>query len=311
MKSSLLSCFSCFVHKNRDNVNESPTPLKVFPTIRNEGVIPTVNVVPNTVENLEVTTITTSTANFTQDLSPLKNSGSLGNGKTFPINKGNSTESSFCCGRKNCNSPRSTDPNNSGKSFTYCTSNCFWEEIHTLTTSKLTLLSENDPDYDRVKTRFDSTIHNNAEIKFILRLQMSKMITDKFLEHKQLIAENHAKDGNMLVHRMFHGTYYACSTENLWNDDRKFCAESCGMCGIIQKGMLKEVSRQNPRKLWFAKNARISLEYCRYGNENLFTMFVVDVVNAQEAEILVIDNNEATLPRFLIIFKVKGSISFI
>ncbi|CAI2171167.1 19277_t:CDS:2 [Funneliformis geosporum] len=303
---SLLSCFSCFIHKNNDNSNESSTPLKVFSKFRNEGatnVIPTINVIPSTVNNMEVTTITTPTSNFTQDSSPFKNSGSLGSGKVSLVNKGNSNESSFSCGRESCNSPRSTDPNNSGKYFTYCTSNCFWEEIHTLTTSKFTLLSENDPDYDCVKTRFDSTIKINAEIKFILRLQMSKKITDRFLEHKQLVAKSHAIDENMVVHRMFHGTYYACGTENLWNDDRKLCAASCGMCGIIQNGMLKEVSRQNPQQLWFAKKARISLDYCRYRNENLFTMFIVDVVNAQDAEILVINNNEATLPRFLIIFK--------
>ncbi|CAI2192405.1 2998_t:CDS:2, partial [Funneliformis geosporum] len=263
---SLLSCFSCFIHKNNDNSNESSTPLKVFSKFRNEGatnVIPTINVIPSTVNNMEVTTITTPTSNFTQDSSPFKNSGSLGSGKVSLVNKGNSNESSFSCGRESCNSPRSTDPNNSGKYFTYCTSNCFWEEIHTLTTSKFTLLSENDPDYDY-----------------------------RFLEHKQLVAKSHAIDENMVVHRMFHGTYYACGTENLWNDDRKLCAASCGMCGIIQNGMLKEVSRQNPQQLWFAKKARISLDYCRYRNENLFTMFIVDVVNAQDAEILVINNNE-------------------
>src|ERR1051325_3661692 len=75
--------------------------------------------------------------------------------------KDDTSSSISYCGRKGCNLPRSTDPN--GNFFAYCTSSCFWKENDTLDSTKLTLLSENDADYDRVKKKFVLTIPN-AEI---------------------------------------------------------------------------------------------------------------------------------------------------
>ncbi|PKY25951.1 hypothetical protein RhiirB3_441084 [Rhizophagus irregularis] len=95
---------------------------------------------------------------------------------------------------------------------------------------------------------------------------------------------------------MFHGTKISCNPQRFINGNSNFCLFSCGM--------------------WFANNSAISLGYCGlstsrtmfnctpFSSKNsLMAMFVVDVVSLQTSDIIIVDVDAATLPKYLILFE--------
>ncbi|CAG8537612.1 1521_t:CDS:2 [Paraglomus occultum] len=186
----------------------------------------------------------------------------------------------------------------------YCSMPCYNTNKSKLQTRIITI--DNDSaEVASIKKTFCSSV-KGAEICLFARLEMPKTIVDKHNEYKKRFAEQNQTTEENVTQRMFHGTKIKC-TNKLSNPEvcskigsGDLCKELCGLCGIIQYGVRTEFSRFG-NTLWFAGSPMISHSYC--GISNPRAMFVVDVVATTHSKILTVNRNEATLPRYLILFQ--------
>lgn len=175
--------------------------------------------------------------------------------------------------------------------------------IKTTRRTKLKTLSPKDEEYIEIKKLFQVGLPNK-NILGIIRLQMpTRLIKAHEQFKKELSQNNNNVSESVICHRMFHGTKTAfiCKPQHFINNKcALFCKIGCGVCGIVQEGNKTKYSRYNQR-MWFANNSATSLSYC--SSNNVKAMFVVDVVSTSPNSILIIEKDEATIPRYLIVFQ--------
>ncbi|CAG8449270.1 14357_t:CDS:2 [Funneliformis mosseae] len=203
------------------------------------------------------------------------------------------------CSRTSCPKRVYTDPQNKAKFHAFCSKNCYWLECSTLTNTKLSLLNANDLDHIWAHQRFISMLPQ-AKIKGIFRLQMPKNLVDAHQNLKKQIATQNNLPLNRVTHKMFHGTKHSCDPLQYINRPSPVCSSNCGLCGIVSKGNVSTFSKYNGQ-MWFANNASISLGYCNGGTTN--AIFMVDVLAPTANSILIVSQNAATLPRFMVVFQ--------
>ncbi|CAG8520805.1 9648_t:CDS:2 [Ambispora gerdemannii] len=205
------------------------------------------------------------------------------------------------CIRIGCDRKAYLNPTDRTKSHSFCSIGCFWTDCSKLTQTKLTLLCPNQIDYENAYKRFTQTLPNST-VKAIFRLQMPKSIVDKHLALKKEMSGTTDTDTNRITQRMFHGTKTSCDPTSLMTTLRPSCAAgNCGVCGILREGNKSAYSKREGGRMWFAKNAAVSLGYC--DGKQVKTMFMVDVLAKQRNDIVIVSKDEETLPRFLIIFQ--------
>ncbi|RHZ87802.1 hypothetical protein Glove_30g50 [Diversispora epigaea] len=93
-----------------------------------------------------------------------------------------------------------------------------------------------------------------------------------------------------------------------------FCnKEQCGACGISREGNRIKYARVgglftlfSRRRMWFARDPAVSLGFCGYNND-IKTMFVIDVINATHDNVIVKSDEMAALPRYLILFELQNN----
>ncbi|CAG8554779.1 15125_t:CDS:2 [Funneliformis mosseae] len=189
-----------------------------------------------------------------------------------------------------------------------------------LSKTKLKVLSEGDAEYNQIRDYFFIGLPH-ANIHSIIQLQMPTKLINAHAQYKHTSLLNHlstTQEDNLdkFTYRMFHGTKISCNPKRLINGHNSYCMFNCGMCGIIQNGNQRKYSRFNGR-MWFANNSAISLGYCNLSTSRTFfnctpfaskssllAMFVVDVVSYNSSDIIIVDKDEATLPRYLILFEI-------
>jgi len=202
------------------------------------------------------------------------------------------------CSRPNCQKRVYTDPQDKKKTYSYCSSVCYWLECSTLTQTKSTLLNKNDLDYIWAHQRFISMLPN-VKIKGIIRLQMPKKLVDAHQKLKKKLATQGSLSFNAVTHKMYHGTKTLCDPLQYMKQLSPNCGAGCGLCGIVSRGNDTACSRNN-NNMWFANNPSVSYGYC---NNPIKVIFMVDVLSIISQPILIVDKNALTLPRFLIIFQ--------
>ncbi|CAG8521928.1 11220_t:CDS:2 [Cetraspora pellucida] len=176
------------------------------------------------------------------------------------------------------------------------------EKISNIEKTIITELKVGDKDYENIKKMFQVGLPKN-NILGIFQLQMPIKLLNDHEAYKNKIADNTNRSKDGITHKMFHGTKHAdnCDPRRFINNRKpKFCKSGCGFCGIAQEGNQSKFSNYNG-KMWFANNSITSLGYC--GSPNIKTMFVVDVIAEKYQGILIVSNNAATIPRYLVIFK--------
>ncbi|CAG8465077.1 hypothetical protein C2G38_2216766 [Gigaspora rosea] len=163
-------------------------------------------------------------------------------------------------------------------------------------------LKSSDEDYKEVKKMFQVGLPK-SNILGIFKLQMPSRLLNDHEIYKDKIAESICTSKDKVTHRMFHGTKHPdkCDPQRfIKNPNAKFCKSDCGFCGIARGGNQSKFSNYNG-KMWFANNSITSLGYC--GTLNIKTMFVVDVIAERYEGILIVRDNAATIPKYLIVFK--------
>jgi len=176
------------------------------------------------------------------------------------------------------------------------------QEAKMIKKTKLKTLSSKDKEYIQVQRHFHVGLPNK-KIHGIVRLQMPTKLIEAHEQYKKQVAQKNNLSESKICHRMFHGTKTAmiCKPQHFVNNKcALFCKFGCGVCGIIQEGNRKKYSHYTQR-MWFANNAATSLSYCSGGN--MKAMFVVDVVSTSPNSILIIEDDEATIPKYLIVFQ--------
>ncbi|RHZ82750.1 hypothetical protein Glove_103g208 [Diversispora epigaea] len=230
------------------------------------------------------------------------------------VNNNVSGEKNLCgvkCSRTDCSRERYIDPIEPTKFYSFCNRKCYWTEINSLTTTKITLVSKMDFDYIRIFDNFMKEFPN-IKIQGILRLQMPKKIGEAHLKLRKK---------KKIVHQMYHGTYANCDLKKLIKYQKPQCKLPirstggcnlfgrgvgrggrgvCGVCGIIREGNSTKYSNYSGQ-MWFARQPSISIQYT---SGEYKAIFCVDVVTGETAcNYEIIDSNAASLARFLVIFK--------
>ncbi|CAI2167138.1 7696_t:CDS:2 [Funneliformis geosporum] len=208
------------------------------------------------------------------------------------------SEAPYCI-RSNCPRRAYTDPQDKKKFHSYCSPSCYWLECSTLTKTKLSLLKANDLDFIAAHQRFISMLPQ-VNIKAIFRLQMPKPLVDAHQNLKNQLAKQHNLPLNLVTHKMFHGTKANCDPLQYLSRLSPLCSNGCGLCGIVTQGNNTAYSR-NSGQMWFANHASTSAGYCSGGSVNV--IFMVDVLAPSANSILIVGQNAATLPRFLILYR--------
>ncbi|CAI2165877.1 3516_t:CDS:2 [Funneliformis geosporum] len=189
-----------------------------------------------------------------------------------------------------------------------------------LSKTKLKVLFEGDAEYNQIRDYFYNGLPH-ANIHSIIQLQMPTKLINAHARYKHNLLLNNLSTTqddslDMFTNRMFHGTKISCNPKRLINGHNSYCMFNCGMCGILQNGNQRKYSRFNGR-MWFANSSAISLGYCNLSTSrtifnctpfasksSLLAMFVVDVVSYNSSDIIIVDKDEATLPRYLILFEI-------
>ncbi|CAG8466904.1 2668_t:CDS:2 [Paraglomus brasilianum] len=181
----------------------------------------------------------------------------------------------------------------------YCSMPCYNANKGKLQT-RIVTIGNDSAEIAEIKKIFCSSV-KGAEICMFARLEMPEAIVNKHNDYKKRFAEQNQISEKSVTQRMFHGTKIRC-TNNLTHPEickkigsGELCKEACGLCGIIQYGVRTEFSR------FGNSSPTISHSYC--GISNPRAMFVVDVVATNHCKILTVNRNEATLPRYLILFQ--------
>ncbi|CAJ0842258.1 9302_t:CDS:2 [Entrophospora sp. SA101] len=175
--------------------------------------------------------------------------------------------------------------------------------------TRLTILSINDPDYIKFRNILISEIPK-SNVKGVIKIDMPTKLLKNHEKYKKNISKKTGLPLEKITHQVFHGTTtrFGCNPErflvnhNFYNEnyDCKFCKKGCGMCGILQYGNKKQLSKHS-KKMWFAHSTLVSRHYT--GFNSIKVMFVVEVVSKDNNWILVVRKNKATLPKFMIIFE--------
>jgi len=168
--------------------------------------------------------------------------------------------------------------------------------------TKLKTLSSKDKEYIEIQQSFQVGLPSK-KILGVIRLQMPTKLVETHEQFKKDLAQTNGLSESQICHRMFHGTKTAfiCKPQHFINNKcALFCKIGCGVCGIVQEGNKSKYSRYNQR-MWFANNSATSLSYC--SSNNVKAMFVVDVVSTSPNSILIIEKDEATIPKYLIVFQ--------
>ncbi|RIA89851.1 hypothetical protein C1645_824177 [Glomus cerebriforme] len=176
------------------------------------------------------------------------------------------------------------------------------EESKSIRKTKLLTLSSKDKEYIEIQEFFRIGLPNK-KILGIIRLQMPTKLVEAHEKYKKDVALSNNLSESQICHRMFHGTKtsFICKPQHFINNKcALFCKIGCGVCGIAQEGNRTKYSHYTQR-MWFANNSATSLSYC--SNNNVKAMFVVDVVSPLPNSILIIEKDEATIPKYLIVFQ--------
>ncbi|CAG8668195.1 8354_t:CDS:2, partial [Cetraspora pellucida] len=173
--------------------------------------------------------------------------------------------------------------------------------------TKITALSMDNSDYLSIKRFFISGLPD-CTVLGILKLNMPTKLVEAHEKYKR-------QNYDMLTHRMFHGTRSLCDPQRfITNPQAIFCNYGCGVCGIMREGN-KTTYASSRRHMWFANSSSTSYNYCNtslllshytyMGKYNYVTnaMFVVDVVAKYYESVLIVERDEAAIPKFLIIFQ--------
>ncbi|CAG8482638.1 9469_t:CDS:2, partial [Dentiscutata heterogama] len=153
--------------------------------------------------------------------------------------------------------------------------------------------------------------------KYLGKICMQRPVLIIIIDMPTKLVEAHEKykkqNYGMLTHIMFHGTKSLCDSQRFITNPRAgFCKSGCGVCGIMQEGnKIKYAS--NRRNMWFANSSSTSYNYCNtslmyrcYSDKYYSTtnaMFVVDVVARYYESVLIVERDEAVIPKYLIIFQ--------
>ncbi|CAG8482815.1 1060_t:CDS:2 [Diversispora eburnea] len=201
------------------------------------------------------------------------------------LEKEDQPKQSICkvkCARNGCSQERYADPNEPTKFFSFCNRKCYWAEINSLSTTKITVVSNMDLDYNRISDNFMKVLPN-IKIQGILRLQMPKKIGEAHLELRKQ---------KKFVHQMYHGTKANCNIKNLINNQNLQCnliGGTCGVCGIIQEGNSTKHSRYNGQ-MWFARQPSTSMGYT---SGEYRAIFCVDIATDDNINDYLIINSDA------------------
>nr|CAG8583039.1 12486_t:CDS:2 [Entrophospora candida]CAG8592021.1 12781_t:CDS:2 [Entrophospora candida] len=179
------------------------------------------------------------------------------------------------------------------------------ESSRSINKSKKTIvipLKMNDHDYMVTQQHFRVGLPA-AKILTILRLQMPSRLVEAHEKYKKQIAKNGNRNLESVTHKMFHGTRVCCNVVRygglaVWD----FCKANCGVCGIATNGNSRKFSKHQGR-MWFANSSAISLGYC--SNDPIKAIFIVDVISlvGPQANVIIVDKEEATLVKFLVLFQ--------
>ncbi|KAG9301208.1 hypothetical protein G9A89_012591 [Geosiphon pyriformis] len=168
--------------------------------------------------------------------------------------------------------------------------------------TKLTLLDPTDKDYRKIHEKFkDEKIGvPNSDVKAIFRLNMPQEIIERHAKLKKKMERKWFRINLNLTRQMFHGTKVVCNPNDLIAGGQLCNETKCGLCGIIKEGNKCELSNG---AIWSAANSNISFYYC--SSERTKVMFLLDVLsnNPPESAVICVFKDEATIPRFLIIFE--------
>ncbi|CAG8515179.1 653_t:CDS:2 [Ambispora gerdemannii] len=189
------------------------------------------------------------------------------------------------CSREGCTRKAYRDPRNEKMFHSFCSKECYSRDGEKLVRTKLTVLQENDIDYQYVLKRFTGCRKlANASIKAIIRIQMPRSKVNRHLKLKKQMKT---------TLRMYHGTYSACNPMKIVAEKAPCCIKACGLCGIIREAM------------WFSDDPSVSLSYCESHDGSTKAIFVIDVLANKSTSICVTKENDATLPRFLVLFETE------
>ncbi|CAG8518955.1 359_t:CDS:2 [Paraglomus brasilianum] len=163
-----------------------------------------------------------------------------------------------------------------------------------------TLLDEDDAAYIAAKKRFLVGLPQ-ATIRAIIRLQMPQYIVDNHIAYKERMASEWNMTPTQITQKMYHGTKKVCNPFDLINGGRRCENAACGLCGIMRAGNKGNLGKCGGSRMWFANSSSISRGYS--GSGGLLVMFMVDVIYDSPNHIIIVDKDEATLPRFLILYE--------
>ncbi|CAG8627526.1 uncharacterized protein OCT59_025464 [Rhizophagus irregularis] len=193
--------------------------------------------------------------------------------------------------------------------------------------TEMILLDPTDPKYISIKSSFVGRPLSQSKILGIFELRMPTKLEERHEAYKKSLSKKTKKNIKDITHRMFHGTTSNCSPERFieelifnkekdeeivseYHVERKFCEKDCGLCGIVQQGNRTKYTKTKclfkKNRMWFANDPYTSLYYCNgVVLKSVKSMFVVDVIKKNLGEILIVNKERATLPRFLILFELS------
>ncbi|RHZ64146.1 hypothetical protein Glove_326g26 [Diversispora epigaea] len=215
-----------------------------------------------------------------------------------------------------------------------CDSYCYKTMLELSTCPQLSLLSNTNPEYIEIENHFRNTM-SQAKIIAIIKIHLPKERTKKYLDlRREMITafydeeeEEEEEDGEeeermvrrrrrneaaknwskKITQRVYHGTRAKCDPNDILEYGICCSDEFCGMCGILNYGNKSKFSKRG-KKMWFSKSASIANSFSFnliLPRDYLRTIFVIDVLNVSDndTDVIIINHDNATLQRFLILYE--------
>ncbi|KAG9294358.1 hypothetical protein G9A89_001863 [Geosiphon pyriformis] len=201
------------------------------------------------------------------------------------------------CANSSCHKPVYVDPKEPTKFHAFCNNRCYWIEVAQLNKTKVAVVDKNDVEYARILRPLLNGLPPNS-IKAILRIQMSKNIAYQHLELRKAMGVDANIDPTYLTHRLYHGTNVACGTLGIIHGGTVCSNSQCGMCGILKEGN-KSIKSKHQGSMFFTNHPQKAFQ--AGGNGKTKAIFIVDVLAPKYESELVINNDAASLPRYLIL----------
>ncbi|CAG8509863.1 330_t:CDS:2 [Diversispora eburnea] len=159
------------------------------------------------------------------------------------------------------------------------------------TCPQLSLLSNTNPEYIEIENHIRNTM-SLVKIIAIIKIHLPKE------------PKNWSKK---ITQRVYHGTRAKCDPNDILEYGICCSDEFCGMCGILNYGNKSKFSKRG-KNMWFSKSASIANSFSFNLNlpqDYLRTIFVIDVLNVSDndTDIIIINHDNATLQRFLILYE--------